>query len=64
MDTVNDLSALEGSTAVLFCIAEGAPSPTITWKKGSQVIEDDERHDSDSSGTLTISDLQVQNVCV
>lgn len=31
-------TATEGSRAVLSCVAEGIPTPTITWKKDNMLL--------------------------
>ena len=49
-DTVND-----GDPAYLHCVTTGDPTPTITWKKGSRILRENNRISFFSNGTMVIS---------
>ncbi|XP_039268950.2 hemicentin-1-like [Styela clava] len=55
------VTALEGTTTTLSCEATGTPEPVVNWRRGTQIIEMDERHEMDSNNGLRISNVQVSD---
>ncbi len=51
----------EGDIASLPCESQGYPPPKISWiHDGRTMIHDDDRHQIQQSGTLTVANVQVR----
>lgn len=58
--TANNVMVRLNSEAVLACIADGIPSPNISWKRGDQLIESDSHFDL-VNGSLRIPVVSVSD---
>ena len=37
------MTAEQGHIAILDCVAEGEPTPQMTWRKGKKVLQNEDR---------------------
>ena len=53
-DPMEDESAVEGSNAILACLANGSPKPMISWNKDGVVLTEgtDKRYHMTENGSL------------
>jgi len=61
---MEDESAIEGSNAILECLASGFPKPQIVWSKdGIQITEslDKRYHLTENGSLLVIKDVQTED---
>ena len=58
VERMHDESALEGSHAILECLASGSPRPAVTWTKdGTPLTEDAKFHVADNGSFLVIRNV-------
>lgn len=43
-DMPEEVTVLMSKMAMMECMANGSPTPSITWKKDGQVLTEDSRH--------------------
>lgn len=62
MVTVNEISVVTGSSALLACPSNGIPTPTIHWERnGRRVDINGHKYQLHSDGTLQINNVQVDD---
>jgi hypothetical protein len=53
--------AFVGETVTLRCIFEGHPVPLVFWERTDEQFPPEDRHTMDTSGSLTLKDIQLED---
>ncbi|KAG1653135.1 Down syndrome cell adhesion molecule-like protein Dscam2 [Nymphon striatum] len=56
---ITNTSSIEGDTAIFTCQAKGSPQPTITWKRITVTLKNDDKYEIKDYGELHIKDTQI-----